>query len=200
MMLNACAEFGTVIGRAEQLPDFVSTTVKVWERSDIGSLLVSCAVDAAKVASRLEQVARLPFPHQAGEFLELDARRTIWLTPRSWIMHCGLEDESQLAGQINCEFPDKVVHASLFSDHLCWLELAGAGTAALLAEGGFISLEKHGLPIGHAKRTLVAGVAAITLHWRVGRWLVGVERSRAVYFAAWLQAAAARASKLELTG
>ena len=200
MMLDACAEFSPLIGKAAPLSGFVSTTVGVWERSDIGSLMVSCSVDTTIVASRLAQVLGQPVPQLAGEFLELEARRAIWLTPRSWIMHCGLGDELQLAGQINCEFPDKLVHASLFSDYLCWLEIAGARAAELLAEGGFISLEKHGLPIGHAKRTLVAGVAAITMHWRVGRWLVGVERSRAAYFAAWLQAAAVRASKLELTG
>lgn len=94
-----------------------------------------------------------------------------------------------LAARLGAAFPDKLIHAALFTDYLCWLELSGPGAGIILGDGGFISLEREGLATGHAKRTLVAGVAAVIIRKEKSEWLIGVERSRARYFVDWMIAA-----------
>jgi sarcosine oxidase gamma subunit len=61
----------------------------------------------------------------------------------------------------------------------------------LLQQGSFVSLEVSGLAVGHAKRTLIAGVAAIIFHDCADVWLIGLERSRSCYFLEWIRACAA---------
>jgi heterotetrameric sarcosine oxidase gamma subunit len=77
-----------------------------------------------------------------------------------------------------------------FTDALCWFELSGDGALDLLTEGSFISLERGGLPVGRAKRTLIAQIAAVVVRRSESVWQVAVERSRSKYFVDWLSAAA----------
>jgi heterotetrameric sarcosine oxidase gamma subunit len=91
--------------------------------------------------------------------------------------------------RLNALFPEKLAHAVLFTDALCWFEISLAGAFNPLTEGGFVSLERNGLPVGHTKRTLIAQVALVILRESEDVWLVAVERSRARYFADWLTAA-----------
>ena len=64
--------------------------------------------------------------------------------------------------------------------------MSGAASIDLLTESSFISLERGGLPVGHAKRTLIAQIAAVIVHESENTWMIAVERSRARYFADWL--------------
>jgi heterotetrameric sarcosine oxidase gamma subunit len=174
-----------------------ASDTKVVERGDIGSVLVNSAIDAEAVAAKLGVAAGIEFPSTAGAIQGEYPLRALWLTPRSWLVLCSPDEEWTLLARINAAFSDKRVHGTLFTDSLCWLELYGSHALPLLLQGGFVSLEREGLPVGHAKRTLLAGVAAIVLRERPECWLVGVERSRALYFAAWLQAADAASRTLE---
>jgi heterotetrameric sarcosine oxidase gamma subunit len=101
-----------------------------------------------------------------------------------------VEEEMELVSQLNSVFPNKCAHAAAFTDHLCWLEFAGAASLDFLLEGTFLSLERRGLPVGCAKRTLIAQVATIVVRESKNRWLLAVERSRAAYFIDWLIAVA----------
>jgi heterotetrameric sarcosine oxidase gamma subunit len=161
-------------------------SARLAERSDLGTLLVTAAIDP--IAARSELRARLDFdvPLEANATPKADRYRTLWLTPRSWIVQCPADEERALALEINKAFPKKEVHAVPVTDQLCWLELSGAHAPNLLSERGFISLEPAGLPIGCAKRTRLAEVAVIALHLDSQSWLLGVERSRAMYLARWL--------------
>jgi heterotetrameric sarcosine oxidase gamma subunit len=116
-------------------------------------------------------------------------RLALWLSPRSWLIHCGIEEEMTLVARVNAASPDKLTHAVPFTDSLCWFQLSGATALDLLTEGGFVSLERCGLPVRHAKRTLIAQVAVIIVRETESIWLVAVERSRARYFVDWLSAA-----------
>jgi heterotetrameric sarcosine oxidase gamma subunit len=114
----------------------------------------------------------------------------VWLSPRSWLVRCPIEEEGDVVRQVNSAYPDKLLHAVRYTDALCWLELSGFGAFGLLSAGGFVSLEQAGLAIGYAKRTLVAQVAVLVVREAETVWVVGVERSRARYFMDWLRAAA----------
>ncbi|MBT4932394.1 MAG: hypothetical protein HOL66_00865 [Rhodospirillaceae bacterium] len=92
---------------------------------------------------------------------QADERYAVWLSPRSWLISCRLDDEPELLDNINANFPDRSIHASAFSDYLCWLSLEGEATEDALRQGGFISLANEGLPEGHANRTIMAGIPAI---------------------------------------
>ena len=72
--------------------------------------------------------------------------------------------------------------------------MSGAATLDLLTEGTFLSLERGGLLVGYAKRTLIAQVSAVIVHERECVWFLAVERSCARYFADWLTAAAGKRS------
>jgi heterotetrameric sarcosine oxidase gamma subunit len=159
------------------------------ERTDIGCLLINSAVDSSVVATALGVAAGLTFPFKADDVVDAQPRRVLWLTPRSWLVHCRIEEEQMLAKRINDAFPDKRAHAALYTDYLCWFDLQGPQAFTLLTEGGFVSLERDGLGVGHAKRTSIAGVAAVIVHELPQDWLIGVERCKAMYFANWLRAA-----------
>jgi heterotetrameric sarcosine oxidase gamma subunit len=181
--------FGATFGVSAPVPEFVAMNTTLLERADIGCLLVNSAVESSAVASELVAAVRFAFPLEAGAIADLHSHRLLWLTPRSWLLHCPVEEDWELARQINEAFPDKRVHAALFTDYLCWFELFGSQAFNLLTEGGFVSLERGGLGLGYAKRTSLAGIAAVVVHERPQTWLIGVERSRAIYFANWLRAA-----------
>jgi heterotetrameric sarcosine oxidase gamma subunit len=181
--------FGTTFGVSAPVPELSTTLL---ERADIGCLLVNSAVESAAVATELAAAVRIEFPLEAGTIADLHSHRALWLTPRSWLLHCPVEEEWALARKINEAFPDKRVHAALYTDYLCWFELFGSRASNLLAEGGFVSLERDGLNPGYSKRTSLAGIAAVVVRDRPQTWLIGVERSRAAYFAKWVRAAVKR--------
>jgi heterotetrameric sarcosine oxidase gamma subunit len=169
-----CAPFGT----AAALAGFKAAGVMLRERADIGCVLVTSAVDSGEVVATAG--VELPLGH--GEV----KNGALWLSPRSWLVRCRIEEELPLVMRVNAAFPDKRVHAVRFTDALCWLELSGAEARGCLTEGGFVSLEPGGLPVGHAKRTWIAAVAAVVVHESDSVWLVAVERSRGRHFADWL--------------
>jgi heterotetrameric sarcosine oxidase gamma subunit len=110
----------------------------------------------------------------------------LWLSPRSWLLLCEVEREQELADRLNDASPEGLLHAALFTDQLCWFQACGSKAGEFLKRGGFISLERNGLPVGFAKRTLIANIPAVVIHDSEVDWLVSVERSRAQYFAAWI--------------
>jgi heterotetrameric sarcosine oxidase gamma subunit len=59
----------------------------------------------------------------------------------------------------------------------------------MLSQGGFISLERTGLPIGHMKRTLFADVPVLIWRRALSNWSLAIERSRAGYLAEWFRKA-----------
>ena len=171
------------------------------ERADIGCLLLTSAVDTDVTAVAAASTAvGIDLPREAGRIQTSDRRLALWLSPRSWLVHCPIDEEIGLTARVNGAFPGKRVHAVCLTDHFCWIELSGRGSSGLLEQGAFLSLEPGGLAAGHAKRTAVAGIAAILVHRGDNVWLVAVERSRARYFADWLMACARSAAELESVG
>jgi heterotetrameric sarcosine oxidase gamma subunit len=159
------------------------------ERADIGCVLLSTAVDSADIAVTASHVAGVDIPLTPGAIKTSPHRKAIWLSPRSWLIHCNIEEEQELVTHLNAAFQERLVHAAAFTDYLVWFELSGSAGLDLLTEGTFLSLERAGLPVGHAKRTLIAQIAAVVVHESESVWLIAVERSRARYFADWLIAA-----------
>lgn len=192
MKLQPQSTVGVPFGSASPVLGFNSDSATLHERTDIGCVLLTAAVDSVTIAAPASAAAAVELPLTPGKFKRgAGPRRTaLWLSPRSWLIHCGIEEDTKLSTSLNASFPDKLVHAVPFTDHLCWFELSGPNSLDLLTEGTFLSLEPGGLPVGHAKRTLIAQVAAIVLHESDTVWLIAVERSRARYFADWLSAAA----------
>ena len=169
---------------------FKSDRTAVRERADIGCVLLTAAVPAGDIVTAASAVTRVELPVVPGAIKRESGCTALWLSPRSWLIHCGIDDETDLVSRLNRLFPEKSAHAAAFSDALCWFEISLSGALDLLTEGGFVSLEREGLPVGHAKRTLIAQVAVVVLRESENVWLVAVERSRARYFADWLIAAA----------
>jgi heterotetrameric sarcosine oxidase gamma subunit len=167
------------------------------ERADIGCLLLTSAVDTDATAVAASTAVGIDLPREAGKIRAGGRRLALWLSPRSWLVHCPIDEEIGLAARVNDAFPGKRLHAACLTDHFCWIELSGRGSSGLLKQGAFLSLEPGGLAVGHAKRTAVAGIAAILVHRGDNVWLVAVERSRARYFADWLIAGARSAAEIE---
>jgi heterotetrameric sarcosine oxidase gamma subunit len=199
--LRTRSALGIEYGAAAPAPSFAagllpSDRFVLRDRTDLGCILVNSAVDAREIIGPLATALEIAFPLEPGEVLGESDLRSIWLTPRSWLLRCPLTQEIGLVAKVCSIFADKSVHASMFTDAVCWLEWSGTGSQSVLSEGGFVSLESDGLPAGHAKRTVLAGVAVVVERLRAETWLLGVERSRACYLAAWLTAAAVRAEAL----
>ncbi len=186
MKVQARATLWAPFGTAAPLAAFKASGVTLRERADIGCVLMTSAVTSAGIVAAASVAAGVDLPLEAGETKIGQGRTAVWLTPRSWLVQCRIEEEPSLVTSVNDAFPDKRLHAVRFTDSLCWFELSGAEALDCLTEGGFVSLEPRGLPVGHAKRTLIAAVAANVIHAAENLWVVGVERSRARYFADWL--------------
>ncbi|WP_129782626.1 sarcosine oxidase subunit gamma family protein [Peristeroidobacter soli] len=156
------------------------------ERADVGCVFLNAAVNAAEVIEGGNEALGVQLPARPGSISRGPRCSAIWLTPRAWLVQCPVDDELELASRVNAAFADKRLHAALFTDYLYWLELCGEGAEAILQQGGFVSLERDGLAVGHAKRTLVGNIPAVIIHERKFEWLVGIERSRTKYFVGWL--------------
>lgn len=188
MRLEPRTVFSPSFAIDEPVLQFLGNDTTRLGRADIGCLLINSADDSSVVSSALRAAVGLDFPLEAGTIVNAYPRRVLWLTPRSWLLHCLVEEECVLATRINDAFPDKRVHAAVFTDCLCWFELCGLQGLDQLTNGGFISLERDGLKVGHVKRTSIAGIAAVVVHLQSATWLLGIDRSRAMYFKEWLQA------------
>jgi heterotetrameric sarcosine oxidase gamma subunit len=192
--LQPQSALGAPFGTASTVSGFISASVFLRERADIGCILLTTAVDNADIATSASQHVGLELPLTPGPVNTAPQRKAIWLSPRSWLIHCRLEEENDLVTHLNAAFPNKLALAAPFTDYLCWLELSGAPALDLLTEGTFLSLDRGGLPVGHAKRTLIAQISAVIVHESESVWLLAVERSRARYFADWLIAAVSTAN------
>jgi heterotetrameric sarcosine oxidase gamma subunit len=190
MRLEPRSALQNAFGIPSRLHGFKSDGTALRERTDNSCVLLTAAVNAADVVTSATAVARVELPLAPGAIKRGSGRTALWLSPRSWLIHCKIEEEMDLVADLNACFPEKLAHAVPFTDALCWFEISLSGALDLLTEGGFVSLERGGLPVGHAKRTLIAQVAVVILRESESVWLVGVERSRARYFADWLIAAA----------
>lgn len=190
MMLEAISALGNPVGRQASIADFSTADIRLADRSDIGCVYLASAVPAADVRAALSQILALTVPTTPGVASDNGECRALWLSPRAWLIRCLADDEGALVDSLNARFPDKTVHASRFTDHLAWIEVAGPGADDLLKQGGFVSFERNGLPVGHAKRILLAGVPAVIDRPSADGWLLGIERSRAHYLVDWLIVAA----------
>jgi heterotetrameric sarcosine oxidase gamma subunit len=190
IQLKAQSALGAPFGTASTVGGFSSDNVVLRERADIGCVLLTAAVDSTDIAVSAGLAATVDLPLIPGVINTSVHHKVIWLSPRSWLIQCRVEEEQDLITQLNAALPDKLAHATAFTDYLVWFELSGPAAIDLLTEGTFLSLERAGLPIAHAKRTLVAQIAAVIVHETTSVWLVAVERSRARYFTDWLIAAA----------
>jgi heterotetrameric sarcosine oxidase gamma subunit len=190
MKLQPTSVLGGTFKAAAEVPGFAAPATELRERSDIGCVLVNSAVPVSVVAGVLAAAIGVIFPDGAGPVAGVAGSCAIWLTPRAWLVQCPIDEEQALIARVNDVFTDRRVHATALTDALCWLELSGVPACDALRAGSFVSLERDGLAVGHAKRTLLSGVAVLLLRSHSQTWLIGVERGRARYVAAWLQDAA----------
>lgn len=158
----------------------------IYEETGHAHVLCTAALDAGIIAAPLGRALGVDVPLAPGPVMVGEDRAAMWLSPRSWLIRLPEAAEDQVMQAVLARFPERTVHASRYSDQLCWLGIEGAASADLLAAGGFISLERDGLPIGHIKRTLFADVPVLIWRRAQSDWSVAVERSRAGYLAAWI--------------
>jgi heterotetrameric sarcosine oxidase gamma subunit len=184
MTLTARSALGRNFDKHHSLPGPVG--ISLAERADIGGIWVTSATDAAMVLASLKVALGHELPRESGAMVRAGECAAIWMSPRAWLLRCPPAAEAEMIDRVAAAFPDRLAHASAFTDFLCWYSLDGDSAADFLKQGGFLSLAKAGLRAGHAKRTLIAGIPAILCHESHAHWLVGVERSRAAYFHGWL--------------
>lgn len=187
MILQALSPMGLPFGSSARVEEGCREGLSVSECSDYGYILLTSAVDITDFRKDLLRLTGVEFPLQPGLVVQADERYVVWLSPRSWLISCRLDDEPKLLDSINANFPDRSIHASAFSDYLCWFCLEGDAAEDALRQGGFISLVNEGLPDGCARRTLMAGIPAIIYRKTAIKWRVGIERSYASYFSGWLK-------------
>lgn len=190
MRLDQQSVFGGPFGTASDTRKFRSDRATLRERSDIGCVLLTTVGDSSESVASACGAFGLELPMAPGAVTVAARSTALWLSPKSWLIHCDLNEEADLLERITAAFPDKRAHGVLFTDAVCWMELSGPAALDLLTEGGFVSLERDGLPVGHVKRTLIAQVPVVVFHQAPDTWLLAVERSRAIYFVQWLSAAA----------
>ena len=187
MKLQPQSVLNGTFGSVNAISRVGSQKAAVSELSDTGCVSFTVASHGSDVVHSATNAAGVELPVGPGEIKTAAGRAAIWLSPRSWLIQCRVEDEMRLVAALNEVFPDKLAHAVPFTDALCWFEFSGDAVIDLLNEGSFISLERGGLPVRHAKRTLIAQVVAVVVRQSESVWQVAVERSRSRYFVDWLR-------------
>jgi heterotetrameric sarcosine oxidase gamma subunit len=188
--LSAQSTLGAPFGSASRTAGLPDSSCAFLERADVGCVLLTAAVDMSEIVTSASAATGIDLPLAPGAIKRYEGRLALWLSPRSWLIHCSINEENAIATDVNEAFPSKLVHATPFTDHVCWLELCGRQSASLLKQGTFISLERNGLSIGHSKRTQITGIPVVIVREAEAVWLLGVERSRARFFADWVTASA----------
>jgi heterotetrameric sarcosine oxidase gamma subunit len=184
MTLTARSALGRDFGVRHSL--HAPADVSLAEHADIGCVWLTCATDAAAILAPLVAALGYDLPREGGAMIRTGECTAIWMNPRAWLLRCPPAAETETVALVAAAFPDRLVHASAFTDFLCWFSLKGDSAVDFLKQGGFLSLAQNGLRAGHAKRTMIAGIPAILCHEDPSHWLVGVERSRAAYLHGWL--------------
>ena len=187
MMLEARFPPGILLDGSKTVEGLSRPECVITEYGPFGCVLCSAAVDVSEIHQTLSRKIKLDLPRQSGRVVKEGESMAIWLSPRSWLILCPLDNELELITSINAAFPDRIVLASAFSDYLCWFSLNGKEAEDKLRHGGFISFTERGLAVGHAKRTLIAGIQVIIHREFTATWTVGIERSYAPYFINWLR-------------
>lgn len=193
MRLCAQSTLGAPFGSGSRAAGFPYIGLVLRERADVGCVLLTAAVDVDEIVTSASAATGVDLPLIPGAIKTSEGRLALWLSPRSWLIQCSISDENAFVTRVNGAFPGKLIHATSFTDQLCWLDLYGQQSTNLLRQGGFVSLERNCLEIGHAKRTLLASIPVVVVRKASAAWLLGVERSRARYFADWMSASAPRA-------
>lgn len=188
MSLESQSALGTPFGAARPIRELSRPGCNVIERVELGAVLCSVSINRPDPTSDLSKVVGIELPTQPGKVTLRYRHWAIWLSPCSWLLVCPEENERKLAMSINAAFMDRHIFASAYADHLCWLMLDGTVAEDMLRQGGFISLSVCGLPAGHAKRTLLAGIPVIVFRIKETCWALMIERSRVHYFVDWLRA------------
>lgn len=187
MRLQAHSVLEGLCGGKQQTETFLSGGVAVSEREDKGCVLCTAAVNAKQIAGELSKALELDVPLEPGVVSAAGERAVSWVSPRSWLVHMPVANENDVIIAVAGAFPNRHVHASRYSDQLCWLEIKGKGAEALLKQGGFVSLECGGFRIGNLKRTRIADISMFVWRQVADVWLLGIERCNARYFLDWLR-------------
>lgn len=187
MTFNPVSAMGNTLGQIHELPLPRVSDVSLNEHADIACVLISAAVDAAEVLPIAEDCLSIALPPTPGAVVHQGGKTGIWLSPRSWLLFCEPADEQAICERVLAAFPDRTLHASAFTDYLCWFSLSGPRSEDLIRQGSTISLSKAGLPVGSAKRIPVNEIPIVLYRKDEQTWLLGVERSRAVFFRQWLE-------------
>lgn len=187
MKLRARSVLGDGSQAKEQVKGLSRPGLEVVERTDTGCVLCTAAGDPSSIAPALSRALAAALPERPGAFTHEGDRRVLWLSPRAWLVLCPRDGQEPLIEAVQGAFRDHSVLASRFSDHYCWMELAGDGLEDALRQGGFITLRPEGFPPRYVKRTLIAGMTVLICSITGTRWLLGIERSRAQYFCEWLR-------------
>lgn len=182
MRLSAESTLGAPLGATGPVAGFTQSDAALVERADMACVLLTVAVENAETVAAASRAIGFELPTVAGPVRYSEQHIAVWLTPRSWLVLSDVVSEAELVSRVNAASRDGTLHASRFTDYLCWLELSGPHALDLLTRLSFVSLERGGLAVGSAKRTLVAGIPAVIVHKPGQVWWLGVERSRARYF------------------
>jgi heterotetrameric sarcosine oxidase gamma subunit len=164
------------------------------ERAELGCILLTAATDPAELLHTASTSLGVPLPLRTGPISISYGRRALWISPQAWLILYEASDEESLMQAIQSTFPDRRLHAALFTDYLCWLDLSGTQSLSFLQESSFVSFDPDGLKLHHAKRTLIAGIPAFIIREQKCGYLLGVERSRAHYFVGRLISKSSRAT------
>ena len=187
MTLVAYSPLDNSYGARHALDGLQLSDVRLAEDAELGAVMCNAAVDAATIHKATANAIGCELPLQHGATVSVGRRQAIWMSPRSWLVLCPPEEESEIVAALHEAFPDHLVSGAPYSDYLCWFSLEGSGVEAALRQGSFLSFDERGIPVAHGKRTLIAGIPAVLLRDGEQNWRVGVERSRAGYFLGWLQ-------------
>ena len=136
-------------------------TIRIADRGPVGQVTLrgDLASKALKAAVRAGVGVDVPGVRQAAF---AGGKGAVWMSPDELLLFCGYDEAGALVAALDEALAGEHHLAVDVSDARVVIALSGAGVPEVLAKGAPVDLSDAASPVGAARRTHVAGIAACT--------------------------------------
>ena len=167
--------------------------IRIAERGPVGQVTLRADLADRAVARAVEKAAGVAVPERLSARFE-GARAAVWMAPDELLLLCAYDEAPALVAALD-EALTGTHHLALdVSDARVVFALEGARVAEVLAKGAPVDLAPAAFPVGRARRTHLAGVAAAFWRRAESEWELVCFRSVARHVFDWLAQASREGS------
>ncbi len=175
--------------------------IDVEDSGIVGQVTLKGDLANVKLASALNSACGTDVPGPLTIVFGETGTRVVWMAPDEVLilLDGGEQAAVALVEALGAGLGDAHCLVANVTDTRAVLRLSGALVPEVLAKGAPIDLSPTAFPIGHARRTHMAGLAVAIWRLDTDTWEIVCLRSYAHHLWAWLEVSAVQGSQVEWT-